>query len=223
VNYDRIDVLEKGTVWQGGHVDEAIDAPPFVGPLLVVCMNKGEDDTPFINHENVEGVLSVWIRDMPDACLKDNVLIGLADMIVEWLEDGGNVYLHCHTGMSRATYIDIAVHCRATDLSADEAYALIKAQRPIADPNPGFMAQLQRLFPAPDPSACAGTGRAIVMDAAGRPVCPVCSGHVDVGDTIHVPKHEPLPPPPPPTPPRRVDSLPEAADDGPRRLGDLLP
>src|ERR1700730_14928097 len=44
-------------------------------------------------------------------------------------------------------YIDIAIHCRARGISDSEALARIKAKRPIADPNPGFLAQLQRLWP----------------------------------------------------------------------------
>jgi protein-tyrosine phosphatase len=92
-------------------------------------------------------VLTVWIDDVPAGGLKDGVLIGLADSIVAWLNDGGNVYLHCHQGVSRASYIDIAVHCRALGISADDALARIKAKRPIADPNPGFLAQLQRVWP----------------------------------------------------------------------------
>jgi predicted protein tyrosine phosphatase len=148
MDYNQIDVLDKGIVWQGGAVDAAIDSPPFAGPLLVVCMDRGEDNDQFINHTVVEAVLAVWIDDVPTGGLKDGVLTGLADAVVAWLNDGGNVYLHCHEGVSRASYIDIAIHCRALGVGADDALARIKAQRPIADPNPGFLAQLQRLWPS---------------------------------------------------------------------------
>ena len=147
MDYDQIDVLDQGVVWQGGALDAAIDSPPFAGPLLVVCMDRGENNEQFINHAIVEAVLAVWIDDVPDGCLKDEVLTGLADAIVAWLNDSGNVYLHCRQGVSRASYIDIAIHCRALGIGASDALARIKAQRPIADPNPGFMAQLHRLWP----------------------------------------------------------------------------
>lgn len=147
MDYDQIDVLDKGIVWQGGAVDDAIDAPPFAGPLLVVCMDQGEENDQFINHGVVEAVLAVWIDDVPAGVLKDEVLTGLADAIAAWLNDGGNVYLHCRQGVSRASYIDVAIHCRALGISADDALARIKARRPIADPNPGFLAQLRRLWP----------------------------------------------------------------------------
>jgi hypothetical protein len=116
----------------------------------VVCVDRGEDNDQFIDHATVEAVLAVWIDDTPAGCLKDGVLFGLADAIVAWLTDGGNVYLHCAQGVSRASYIDTAVHCRALGIGADKTLARIKAQRLIADPNPGFLAQLRRLFPVTD-------------------------------------------------------------------------
>jgi predicted protein tyrosine phosphatase len=147
MDYDQIDVLDRGIVWQGGALDAGIDAPPFTGPLLVVCMDRSENNDQFINHTIVEAVLAVWIDDVPAGGLKDDVLSGLADAMVAWLNNDGNLYLHCRQGVSRASYIEIAIHCRALGISAADALARIKARRPIADPNPGFMAQLQRLWP----------------------------------------------------------------------------
>lgn len=147
MDYNQIDVLEKGTVWQGGSVDSSIDRPPFTGPLMIVCMDRGESNEQFIEHNIVEAVLAVWIDDAPTGCLKDNVLIGLAETVVAWLNSGGNVYLHCAAGVSRASYIDTAVHCVALGISANDAFQKIKSARPVANPNSGFMAQLQRLWP----------------------------------------------------------------------------
>lgn len=149
MDYNQIDVLALGygTIWQGGAVDASIDQPPFTGPLLVVCMDRGEDNNQFIDHATVELVLTVWIDDSPTAYLKDSVLQGLAKMIVAWLSNGGNAYLHCAAGVSRASYIDIAVHCLALGISADAALAQIKAHRPVANPNEGFSGQLKRLWP----------------------------------------------------------------------------
>ena len=98
MDYDQIDVLDKGIVWQGGAVDDSIDSPPFSGPLLVVCMDQGEDNDQFINHGVVEAVLAVWIDDVQAGVLTDEVLTGLADAIVAWLKDGGNVYLSLPAG-----------------------------------------------------------------------------------------------------------------------------
>ena len=149
MNYDRIDVLEPGwgTIWQGGDIDASIDQPPFADPMLVIDMDPVTNDQ-YINHEVVEAVLAVWIQDSPTACLKDGVLLGLGQMAVAWLKGGGNCYVHCQEGISRASYMDVTIHCLALSISAVTALARIKAERPIADPNPGFWAQLQRLFPS---------------------------------------------------------------------------
>ena len=57
MDYDQIDVLDKGIVWQAGAVDDAIDSPPFAGPLLVVCMDHGEEnDQCYHCHEVTERV-----------------------------------------------------------------------------------------------------------------------------------------------------------------------
>lgn len=153
MDYNRIDTLDQGgtsnqgVIWQGGAVDAAISQAPFVGPILIVCMDKGEANEQWINHPTVDAVLAVWIDDDPSACLADSTLLNLAGMIQRWCAGGGNVYIHCAAGVSRASYMDVAVHCLALGLSADEALAVIKAQRPVANPNAGFMNQLQRLFP----------------------------------------------------------------------------
>jgi len=57
------------------------------------------------------------------------------------------VYLKCGAGASRAAYIDVAVHCRALGISAEQAVARIRARRPATNPNYGFLAQLHRLWP----------------------------------------------------------------------------
>lgn len=149
MDYDRIDVLDQGTVWQGGAVDATINQPPFVGPLLILCMDSGEHDEPFIDHVTTQAVLAVWIDDSPAACLPDTVLVVIADTAVSFLKDAGNVYVHCAAGISRASYMDIAIHCRALSISANEALRRIRAQRPVASPNSGFLAQVQRLWPGP--------------------------------------------------------------------------
>lgn len=150
MTYNRIDILEAGwgTIYQGGFVTDDIDEPPFTDPVLIICMDRGEFNEAWINHATVEAVLAVWIEDAPTACLKDNVLLALSDAGVAWLRDGGNLYIHCLAGISRASYMDIAIHCRALGISAQEALTRIRAERSVANPNSGFLAQLTRLFPA---------------------------------------------------------------------------
>jgi predicted protein tyrosine phosphatase len=145
MNYNRIDVLDRGIVWQGGSPDAAIDQPPFSDPILIIVMDRGAANDQWINHKNVEAVLAVWIDDIPTGCLKDNVLIGLVDAAAAWLNDGGNLYIHCAMGVSRSSYFDVALHMRIMHCSYDTALAKIREARSIANPNPGFEAQLRRM------------------------------------------------------------------------------
>ena len=136
-----------GVIWQGGTADASIRAPPFTGPLLIISMDAGANDIAWIDHVTVQAVLAAWIEDSPEACLPDAVLIALAYMAAAWLEGGGNAYLKCGAGASRASYIAIAVHCRVLGISAAAALDRIRSRRPAANPNAGFMAQLTRLWP----------------------------------------------------------------------------
>ena len=150
MDYNEIGALKPGwgVIWQGGTADASIRAPPFsAAPLLFVSMDRGADDRTWIDHATVQAVLDVQIDDSPDACLPDAVLTDLADAIAAWLRGGGNAYLKCGAGASRAAYIDVAVHCRALGISAEQAVARIRARRPATNPNYGFLAQLHRLWP----------------------------------------------------------------------------
>jgi protein-tyrosine phosphatase len=147
MDFNRIDLSGIrpgwGSIWQGGSPDAAVEQLP--GPLLIVCMDRGEFNEQFVDHQNVQAVLAVWIDDAPDAVLPDHTLISLVDTVEGWLRDDCNVYDHCAAGVSRASYMDIAIHMRAGDLSFDDAFALVHSQRPVANPNAGFVAQLRRL------------------------------------------------------------------------------
>ena len=53
------------------------------------------------------------------------------------------ILIHCAAGMSRSVTIVAAYLIAARGLKAAEAVALIKNKRPIAQPNKGFMRQLE--------------------------------------------------------------------------------
>lgn len=58
---------------------------------------------------------------------------------------GGSVLVHCYHGVSRSAAIVAAYLMRAHKLSLDSALGRVRAHRPCASPNDGFLAQL-RLF-----------------------------------------------------------------------------
>eukprot|EP00873_Tetraselmis_striata_P007861 jgi/Tetstr1/428125/TSEL_018177.t2 len=57
--------------------------------------------------------------------------------------EAGCVLVHCHAGMSRSAAAVVAYLGRSEGLTVDEALASVRAAHPSANPNYGFMQQLQ--------------------------------------------------------------------------------
>lgn len=57
-----------------------------------------------------------------------------------------NVLIHCAMGRSRSVAIFIAYLISICNISPDQALQIVKAKRPCAHPNPGFMKQLQDFY-----------------------------------------------------------------------------
>uniref|UniRef100_A0A7S4ML12 protein-tyrosine-phosphatase n=1 Tax=Prymnesium polylepis TaxID=72548 RepID=A0A7S4ML12_9EUKA len=63
--------------------------------------------------------------------------------IASALQDGGRVLVHCERGASRSVSV-VCAHLMLTDgVGLHDALAHVKAQRPCAQPNGGFLRQLQ--------------------------------------------------------------------------------
>mmetsp|Transcript_35386 Transcript_35386/g.80843 ORF Transcript_35386/g.80843 Transcript_35386/m.80843 type:complete len:139 (-) Transcript_35386:27-443(-) len=61
------------------------------------------------------------------------------------LSEGKGVLVHCAQGKSRSSTLVVAYLMKTQGLSADKALELVRAQRPIAEPNTNFMTQLRAL------------------------------------------------------------------------------
>ena len=59
------------------------------------------------------------------------------------LKEGNNVVVFCHLGRSRSASLVIACMMRQLDIEARQALYLLRRKRPIANPNSGFMQQLE--------------------------------------------------------------------------------
>jgi protein tyrosine phosphatase (PTP) superfamily phosphohydrolase (DUF442 family) len=70
------------------------------------------------------------------------------DFMLEEIERGGGVYVHCGAGVGRAPSM-AAAYLVSTGLTADEAWATIREVRPFIRPKPEQMAQIER-FAAKD-------------------------------------------------------------------------
>jgi protein-tyrosine phosphatase len=70
---------------------------------------------------------------------KSNAFIAAA------IEEGGKVYIHCMSGISRSVTLTIAyLLTKNTEMSVSEALHEVKARRTVANPNAGFMKQLEQ-------------------------------------------------------------------------------
>jgi predicted protein tyrosine phosphatase len=147
MNWNQIDTtpIRKGwgIVFQGGSIDQQIKQLP--GRIIIVNMDKGEQNAQYIDHKKVEAVLDVWIEDSPMATLDDDILVAHVQAAIIYLSSGLNLYIHCGAGVSRSSYFDIALHIAALAIPYDLALEQLKSKRHVAQPNPGFEAQLRRL------------------------------------------------------------------------------
>ena len=66
-----------------------------------------------------------------------------ADFVAEEIARGGTVYIHCGSGIGRAATM-AAAYLISTGLSADEAWARIRAARPFIRPTPPQIEQIER-------------------------------------------------------------------------------
>jgi hypothetical protein len=64
------------------------------------------------------------------------------DFIEQARLEGKGVLVHCTMGMSRSATLVLAYLIRHNDMSLADAISYMKARRPVASPNPGFMTQL---------------------------------------------------------------------------------
>ncbi|VDP03244.1 unnamed protein product [Soboliphyme baturini] len=71
-----------------------------------------------------------------DGCLK---------FIEDALSSGGSVFVHCNAGISRSVAVAIAYLMHAKRIPFEDAFQHIRACRPRAQPNAGFIAQLQQI------------------------------------------------------------------------------
>jgi hypothetical protein len=134
-----------GHLYQGAAADVGVKS--IEKNLWIVCMNAGEVDDGWVDHDNVSGVTVIAIQDSPDAVLPDEQVLARTEMAICWLSRGLPLVGHCGAGVSRASYHNLPVIMHAHKIGFDDALALLRTVRPQANPNSGFVAQLRRLEP----------------------------------------------------------------------------
>lgn len=88
-----------------------------------------------------------------------NLLPGALEMassaVLEHLNSGDRVYLHCRAGWQRSAAVGAAALARRDDLDVDEALGAIKSRKPSCDPLPHQIEDLRRWWRARQASAAA--------------------------------------------------------------------
>uniref|UniRef100_A0A3B5ASJ4 Dual specificity protein phosphatase 19-like n=1 Tax=Stegastes partitus TaxID=144197 RepID=A0A3B5ASJ4_9TELE len=85
---------------------------------------------------------TVSILDHPDTDLLPHIQ-ECCDFIQQAHSEKGVVLVHCNAGVSRAPAVIIGYLMSCDGQSFDAALSLVKAARPTASPNPGFLEQLR--------------------------------------------------------------------------------
>lgn len=104
-----------------------------LGVKLVINMRW--ERRPFPDYHNPP-LPALWLPtfDNPLIPIPVHVLMRGAKSAIQEIESGGGVYVHCHMGRHRGVAMGAAVLI-AQGYSAREAMRLIKARRPVADPD----------------------------------------------------------------------------------------
>ena len=89
--------------------------------------------------------LCLPLRDIPEESI-DNHFRNSIDFIDEALSGGGRVFVHCMRGVSRSAAIVLAWLIARKGLTVQEALDFLRSKRPIADPNEGFILQLEDFY-----------------------------------------------------------------------------
>ncbi|RAL05800.1 dual specificity phosphatase YVH1 [Aspergillus ibericus CBS 121593] len=106
---------------------------------VVSVLRLRPDDTLFdsFQHHSIE------VDDVDDENLLEHFPAAVK-FIQSGLDAGGGVLVHCAMGKSRSATVAIAylMHRQPSALTPESALAIIRQNRPLCEPNPGFMEQL---------------------------------------------------------------------------------
>lgn len=74
-----------------------------------------------------------------------------SSLVLDQLDAGARVYLHCRAGWQRSAAVAAAVLSRRDDLEVDAALGVVKSAKPSADPLPHQIEDLRRWWTARQP------------------------------------------------------------------------
>ena len=86
--------------------------------------------------------------------------------VLEWLEQGCRVYVHCRAGWQRSAAVAAGVVAIREGVDIEEALERVRQRKPSADPLPGQREDLRRWWAERGPGQDGGGGAAEVPGAA---------------------------------------------------------
>ena len=145
IDYSVEGLAGYGRVYQGAGPDIGLFEFNDVRKRMLVQMAA---DIGSLQCKDITSLIFMGIDDGPSGVLPDVTLIALVKFIEAWLRDTGDVVLGCVGGISRSSYINIAIMMRITGWPFGICLARIRSNRPQANPMACFIDQLVRLHPA---------------------------------------------------------------------------
>ena len=112
-------------------------------PFEIYQMKKSSDSFSFLSTNLIEFKF-IPMRDSIEENLLDKYEAAFP-FIDRANESDENILIHCSHGVSRSVAIVIAYLIREQGFTFERAFSLIKTKRSIANPNLGFISQLQQL------------------------------------------------------------------------------
>lgn len=107
--------------------------------VLTVC----EDNISELvgcDYEQIALPSATWCNSKADAPISSEKFAEAADILHRALADGETVLAHCHSGTSRSVAVAGAAFARHREINISEAFQLIEAARPSADPSEAYRA-----------------------------------------------------------------------------------
>jgi len=133
----------------------------------VAIGNRNSDYSPFdvivnlnypfnnVEHNNVKReinikdykekvIYNIGLNDSENENMLDILKLVIPKLLRLYEQDKNiKILFHCYAGISRSTTLAIAFLCKAKGLSLKDAIELAEKQRPIINPNPGFLKALK--------------------------------------------------------------------------------
>ena len=137
-------ILEDENIWLG-NLESACDRKAMETYDIGRVVTAVYDINPIFPDDPGLMYLKVPVIDKPDADIAKHF-----NRAIEFMEDavknGKGVLVHCVYGVSRSSTLICAYLIAKKRLTVQQAIALVKEKRPQAEPNKGFLIQLQVLW-----------------------------------------------------------------------------